>query len=102
MAESYGCWIPDWGDEDDGCAVSARDAQDAARDYCDSRYAADGGSWPGSVVVHVRESSGIITQFEVTIDWSPSFYATALKHGPRRACDREREWWAELAAKGRP
>jgi len=84
MDERYHCWIPDWENDEDGESVTACWAEEAASDYCDRRFADSGGSWPGEVVVTVRDPHGAVTQFQVRIDWSPSFYATALRHGPRR------------------
>ena len=85
----YHCWIPGWEDDEDGSSVPAYSADDAAQDYCDKRYCDVGSSWPGEVCVHVR-GDGELTQFAVTIDWSPSFHATAMKHGPRKPYEWER------------
>jgi hypothetical protein len=91
VSQAYHCWIPDWEDDEDGRDVEAYSAQSAAQDYCDRRFMEiGGGSWPGSVNVNVREP-GLMTQYEVTIEWSPSFHATALRLGPRVWTEWERE-----------
>ena len=99
MDERYHCWLPDWESDEDGRGATAYSAQDAAQHYCDKYFSENGGSWPGTVTVYVREP-GLLTQFEVNIEWSPSFHATAMRPGPRKQNEWERELYEkQLAAR---
>ena len=75
--KTFTCWCRDVEEEEDAVTVRAYNAGDAAEDYASQVYDNSGGDscTDGCTVVVTCVATGAVKEYEVVVDFSPSFSA---------------------------
>jgi len=74
----FKCWVSDNCDEEDAKEYDSYDAESAAEAHAESEWDDSAGECGAGQIINVRDlESGAVQVFNVSMDWSPNFYAGA-------------------------
>lgn len=76
---TFKAWMIDDEDEASARPYDTFDASDAAEEHAEYRHDNGDGSYDGPCEVAVVDGAGVQTRWTVTVEWSPSFYASESK-----------------------